>query len=724
MKRREFLWGGAAAGIAPHLAAQPSLTKASVELGRKLIAVHTMVDMPEWSRDAGKKWNAQAFIHDCKQAGVEIIELKTKNPMGDAAFPFKGRPCRGDWTTQTRELARRAGMPFIAYYNVGLDNWMARQRPEWRCVDPAGKEKIAFGAYNWMCLRSPWRDQVLAELRQVAEAIRPEGFWFDILGAPNAYGVGSFDPGQACFCPHCRAAYRKAFGEEPPLASDDPAVRMRVNRFGNRARIEMLRDAVDLLLSIDPAMVIGYNGAGMRDLLDGTPRDIQDRIGLHSTEAKPHRSISFTAKSMWAMGKPYQVHSYGGFMRLQPGTAQGTWSAWNLIPSSYMQVSAAIATAHGGRISAGINPLPDGSFYPGEFRNLEPTFRAVREREAWLAGLESVPDVAVVYDPVSELSLLPLPGRRGLRVQEEASGLHNALLDSGIHFDVVDTSRLNPSKYHTLLVGDAVAPSPLLGEALRGFVSAGGLLIVTHETSLRDSAGKRQDNFAWSDLLGVRFTGVSPFKEVNYGWLSEELRDGAPEYPILFLSEVLEVQCTTARPLAELVYPEDHRTKERFTDGETAYIHFKTFTGKPLVTINRVGKGSVIYISAPIGQQISAREDPWLKRLMAYVVRKYGPGLAVQVSAPPGIQVVFGRRDAGATHVLSLVNLYTGLAASGGSVNPQVGPVKVTIPLRVFAARPKAVQAIDAQGMRWRLGRQALEVDITTVGHHAVLVIT
>jgi hypothetical protein len=499
---------------------------------------------------------------------------------------------------------------------------------------------------------------------------------------------------------------------------------MRVNRFGHRARSEMLRDAVDLLLSIDPAMVIGYNGAGIRDLLSGTPTDITDRIGLHSTEAKPHRSISFTAKSMWAMGKPYQVHSYGGFMRLQPGTVQGTWSAWNLIPSSYMEVSAAIATAHGGRISAGINPLPDGTFYPGEFRNLTPTFRAVREREPWLAGLESVPDIAVVYDPISELALLPLPGVRGQRVQEEASGLHHALLDSGIHFDVADTSRLKPSKYRTLLVGDAVAPSPALGEAMRAFVNAGGLLIATHETSLLDAGGKRRDDFAWADLLGVRSTGVSPFKEANYGWLSEELRGNAPEYPILFLTGVLEVRCTTARPLAELVYPEGHRTPDRFTDGETAYTHFKTFTGKPLITLNQVGKGSVIYIAAPIGREIAAREDPWLKRLVAYVVRKYGHGLVVEVSAPPGIQVVFGRRDAGATHVLSLVNLYTGLAAAGGSINPQVGPIKVAIPLRVFTTRPKAVQAIDAQGMRWRVGSEALEIEVASVGNHALLVVT
>lgn len=726
MNRRRFLCGSVAAGSsASGMAAQTALPGRQPQLASKLVAVHTMVDMPEWCADLGKKWDARAFVQAAKEAHVEVIELKSKNAMGHAAFPFKNRPCPRDWTTETRQLALREGMQFIAYYNVGLDNWMAKQRPEWRCVDAAGKAEIAFGAFNWMCLRSPWRDVVLSELKQVAEAVRPDGFWFDLLGAPNAYGVGSYDPAQACFCPYCREAYRKAFGEEQPAASTDPEVRLRSNRFGHQARIAMLRDAVDVLLAIDPKMVLGYNGAGFYDRLNGTPKDIQDRVGLHSSEAKPHRAISFRAKTMWAMGKPYQVHSYGGFMRMQPGTALGTWSAWNLIPASYMEVSAAVVTAHGGRISVGVNPLPDGSFYAGEFRNLAYTFGAVREREPWLTDLESVPNVAVAYDWESELSLLPLASRGALRVQQEATGLHNALLDAGMHFDVIDADRISPSKYRAILLGDAVSPSPALAEALRTYVSAGGLLIATHETSLGDGKGKRRDNFVWAELLGVRFTGVSPYKEANYCWLGDELRGDAPAYPALFLTEVLEVQCTSARQLAELVYPEGHRTPDRFTDGETAYTHFKYFTGKPLVTINRVGQGNVIYIAAPIGAEIAVREDPWLKRLVAFAVRKYAAPLAVDVQAPAGIQVVFARKKTGATHVLSLVNLYAGLATAGGvPVHPRVGPVKVTIPLRVFLSRPASVRPIDASGVQWKFGADALHVEIASVGHHALLVIT
>ena len=730
MRRREFLpLPAGAAGFAKTPASVPvdPVTKSPESL---LSAIHTMVDMPDWCRDLGKNWDPAKYVQLAKDAHVEIIELKTKNAMGHAMFPFRGRTCPRDWTTETRALAKQAGLRFIAYYNVGLDNWMAGQRPEWRCVDPAGKEKIAFGAYNWMCLRSPWRDLVLEELRQVTEAVRPDGVWFDLLGMPNAYGLGSFDPALACFCTHCRSAYQAAFGEEQPATSDDATVRLRVNRFGHKARVDMLRDAASVIRSVDPGIWLGSNGAGFYDRLNATPEDVQALITFNSSEAKPHKAISFRAKSMWALGKPYQVHSYGGFMRMQPGTVVGTWSAWNLIPPSYMQVSAAIVTAHAGRLSVGVNPLPDGSVRPDEFRNLAPTFAAIREREPWLAELESVPNIAVVYDPDSELALLPLAGQRGaMPVQQETTGLHDALLESGMHFDIINSGTLAPERYRAVLVGNAVCPLPGLLDKLRNYVSSGGLLVVTNETSLRDRTGQKLPDFGWADLLGVRYRGVSPFQEANYGWLRDELRGEAPAYPFLFLSEVLEVQSTTARPLAELIYPEGHRSPTVFTDGETAYTHFQSLSGKPLITANRVGKGTVVYIAGPIGQQIATRDDPWLKRIVATAVRKYAGGPTVEVIAPPGVLAVFGRQKpkAGreAVHVLSLVNLYAGMVTSADrTLAPRVGPLHVRVPLSFFTKAPTSVHPIDAKITRWRVTTESLEADIDSIGHHALLIVT
>jgi hypothetical protein len=391
-----------------------------------------------------------------------------------------------------------------------------------------------------------------------------------------------------------------------------------------------------------------------------------------------------------------------------------------------MKVSAAIATAHGGRISVGVNPNPDGTVYDGEFRNLAQTFAEVRKREAWLANLESVPNIAVAYDWQSDLDLLPVPGGASLPVRQEAAGLHDALLDAGMHFDVVNADRLQPDRYRAVLFGDALCPPEGSAAALKRFVAAGGLLVATHETSLRDRRGARLADFAWAGLLGIRFTGVSPYPEANFAWLGDDLRGDAPAYPVLFRTPVLEVACTSAKPLAELVYPAAHRTPEVFTDGETPYTHFQHVTGKPLVTANRIGKGWAVYIAAPIGREIGSRGDTWLKRIVATIVRKYSTNLRVEVEAPPGIQVVFGRSGSGRPplHVLSLVNHYVALnPGTGPHATPNVGPVEVRVPTGPITPRPKSVEALGAEGVTWSFSADALRIRVASVGHHAVLAI-
>ena len=217
----------------------------------------------------------------------------------------------------------------------------------------------------------------------------------------------------------------------------------------------------------------------------------------------------------------------------------------------------------------------------------------VADREEWLAGLKSVPNVAVVYDTVSELRSLPLPRQR---VSPCGRNAWEAPTRSSMWACISTWCRLphlDPTGYRAILLGDASSPTDQLRKSLTGFVHDGGLLIATHETSLRDDAGRRRNDFAWSDLLGVQLTGTSPLHtEANFAWLGDDLRGDAPAYPLLFRVPVLEVKSTTAVKLAELVYPEGHRSPDVFTDGETPYTHFKKFTGKPLVTLNRVGKGA------------------------------------------------------------------------------------------------------------------------------------
>jgi hypothetical protein len=445
-------------------------------------------------------------------------------------------------------------------------------------------------------------------------------------------------------------------------------------------------------------------------------------VTYNSSEAKQHRLISFTAKLLHAAGKPYQLHTYGGFIRMQPASVTGTWAAWNLIPSPYLDITAAITTAHAGRTCIGVNPLPNGTVYEDEFRSIGRTLQSVKVREPWLKGLRSVPGIAVVYDAASDMAVMPVPGMPATPTRVESSGLHNALLEAGLHFDVVPAHLVNADEHRVLLLGNAFSPPAALRKKIERFLSNGGLLIATHETSLRDAQGKRLPEFAWSDLLGVKFRGVSPFAEANYGWLREELRGSAPAYPVLFTAPVLEVETTTAVALADLLYPEGHRTPEVFTDGETPHTHWGNPTGKPLITLNSVGKGRVLYIAGPIGSEIATRDDTWLKRIVAFAVKKYGTGSPLEMQAPAGVQPVLGRR--GSLHVLSLVNHYAGMVVSGEArPHPQVGPVAVSIPTSVLGGAPRTVKAMDAKGFRWKVEGGTLRLEADTIGHHALCVI-
>jgi hypothetical protein len=747
MERRDFLRVvSAIPSVATALRGEPATPvcgRPGADTG--LTAVMPIIVTPDWSTDIGKHFNPAEFVKLCKDAHVECLEFYTKNSLGHAMWPYRGRPCPTDWTTETRKLAREASIRFFVFYSIGMDNWMAKQHPEWACVNAAGEPMKSYGSqkggtFVWMCFRSPYRDVVLDEIRQVTEALRPEGLWLDQDGSPNSYG-GQLDPALACHCHYCQAAYKDRTGTDLPATTEDPVVRLAIYRMGADARVEMLRDIMRAARQIVPDILMSCNFAGdfwERLYVPPDFPEVECAVTWNSVEAKTPRDISLRAKRLWSLGKAYELTCYDSFQSMRPGSVSGTWVDWNVIPASYLELNAALTSAHGGRFTLGVDPMPDGTLYPDEFRNVADVFSVVHERETWLSGLRSVPNIGIVYDPRSELAarLARREGSelttgyggnyvatRGHSMIPEVGGLHDALQVAGVHFDVVQEGSFAPQDYRVLLVGNAVAPPPRLTTQIHDFVSRGGLLIVTAETSLRNENGDLLTDFGWSDLLGVRFTGFSPF-EATYAWIGDELRGPSLRYPVLFMSPTLKIECTTAQPLATTVYPEARMTAKTFI-WEAPYNHFKKFTREPAVTLNRVGRGSVLYVAAPIGREIVQRDDPWLKQIISGAVKKYAVGIAAQMTGPAGIQIVLGRRPDSVTHVVSLVNRYAGMMpVPTGVARPQVGPIQVRVALSALGRRPSAVKNVDLKGVEWRVAEDSLWIDVQSVGIHGLLIVS
>jgi hypothetical protein len=310
MKRRRFLTVMSAAPALPQQTLPPSRDAAGSPCPQKtdkggMTGVMPIIIIPEWGADS-----------------------EAKNSQGHAMFPFRGRSCPTDWNTETRRLAREAGLTFFVYYSIGMDNLTAEQHPEWACIDGAGKPIKSYGfegnTFYWLCFRTPWRDVVIDEIRQVTEALRPEGLWLDQAGAPNSYG-GRLDPESACHCRYCRAAYLERNGKEMPATSEDPAVRLAIYRLAEDARVEMLRDIIRAARKIVPDIALSYNFAGaFWERLQVHPdlAEVECAVTRNSIEAKAHTDLSMNAKMLASAGKAFELTSYGHLQTLRPGTGR------------------------------------------------------------------------------------------------------------------------------------------------------------------------------------------------------------------------------------------------------------------------------------------------------------------------------------------------------------------------------------------------------------------
>jgi len=146
-----------------------------------------------------------------------------------------------------------------------------------------------------------------------------------------------------------------------------------------------------------------------------------------------------------------------------------------------------------------------------------------REFFAWLAKNEahfrnrrSIADIGVLY-PQRTIAFYrsgaePRAWRGAERAQtaDYLQGLYYALLEGRFVFDFIHEDDLRPEtlrKYRALLVPNAAYLSDEHCRQIRGFVSAGGSLMATFETSRYSEWGDARPDFALADLFGAGVAG-------------------------------------------------------------------------------------------------------------------------------------------------------------------------------------------------------------------------
>ncbi|TMV52662.1 hypothetical protein FE783_00235 [Paenibacillus mesophilus] len=673
---------------------------------RGLLDFHAGEAVPEIDFDVPR------YMREMAEAGMQTLTFMTKDAFGTSYYNtrigHKNSKLRTDLLAEAVREAGKYGIKLIAYYNVGLNSYVANANPDYRQRDKDGAPVTnAFGYYDLLCLNSPYRDYVAAQLTEIAQGYEVDGFFFDI----------TYVWPSSCHCEYCRKWYVEKYGQTPPPQPQpgSPELR-RWQQFQKEIRADFLRFITRRVKSVAPGLQIGWNHAGDLAFAHVEPDAYADYL---TSEFHPPIYLygSLLAKWKRTTGKPFEL--------MMP-SEMGSWGEWTLAPAATLKTAAAIAVAGGGSISFGHVPIPSGALKgalpPPVVAAIKEANEFVLEREEWLLHAESVPDVAVLYGVENRrmIESTSLPNH----VDDAMGGANRMLIEGNIHFDVISGGNLPKlaGSYSMLVLPDQAYMSPDVENAVRDYVRDGGLLIASHRTSLYGEDGVRKANFGLADVFGVDFDDTSRYSVAYLADFAGEHFPDVPDMPVLLKG--VNAPVLRVRPAAETrvlsAFMEPAMESKTYRHVYHQHAHPAIRTNDPAITIHRFGKGACVYIAAPIEASFWKTGSPWLRRLYLDCYKLLRPKPLLEVEAPIGIEVNLMRQ--GTRWIIHLVQVREEKAAGSKTFIEEIWPlynIKVKIrkkPERVYLAPQLQPVPFDEE-------EDGISFVVSEVGLHAMVVL-
>jgi hypothetical protein len=291
--RLDCLWIARAGSPAPTWPAEPPATELTPELVAKLAATPPRAAavslgspaLPDWYEEArvglhtrlSTPWVDRPIFEAAEHAvatlGVQTLVRHVKSFAGECFWPSSVGAV-ADWVASKDEdpvaaMARRAheeGLRLVAYYRHQEDRPLAREHPDWVCVDALG-QVIRQSGEPRLCFHSPFADATRERLLELARR-----------GVDGLYLDESHQPIEGCWCAWTRAAFERETGLPLPAAArvEDPLYR-RFLSFCEDSLARTLEGWHRSLKAVAPGLVMLVSHHGQAHLLDPWPTA---RLGL------------------------------------------------------------------------------------------------------------------------------------------------------------------------------------------------------------------------------------------------------------------------------------------------------------------------------------------------------------------------------------------------------------------------------------------------------------
>ena len=671
------------------------------------------------------------------EAGIQAVGIFFKDHFGNCAYPtdigHRHPNLARDYAGDMAFAVKDHGLRPLAYYSVGVERYSGLNNQTWQMRDEHGHPRrgawvMERGIGAAPCINSPYTEKVvLPEMAEISERYPVEAFLLD---------MATWQVMMPCYCQFCESAFRKETGDEIPKESEN-RLAFSYRKWRNRHLYDFHGKVKRTLDSVRPGILLGDNIAYGVSFPDPPSEHVDYLFHDPASGGLYPLNLSFEGRFFTTTGYPYEQENV---------SSQG-WGDCSLRPTASLQVEVATNLMNGSTLSLTDQPYPDGSIEPEVYRAIGEVYGYVKKIEDACTNTTSEPYVAVLHSAASHWSRGPLawpepfqdaidaveaPGIRADRSWarylasghlDPVQGAHKALVESGIHIDIVNEHALERQldEYAAVVLPEQVALSERTVDLLREFVRAGGGLVATGAVATKDGENNPLDDFALSDVLGVSLWEKSPYP-IGYlkPYLEFATNSRMHNMRMLVDGDCFQIQVGAADVVAELVDPIQSWLE---TDEPERFFTVQDRPGpgnvtRPGITLNKYGHGSAAYVAAELCGGYKRTNAADLKHILARCLdlvtslerRK------LEVDCPPSVEVALRRK--GEDLILHLVNYHAEKREVGTPAVewlPRVGPVSV----KLRCSRPRSVTQIpEKKALDWTFDEGTITFELPPFDIH------
>lgn len=630
--------------------------------------VHLDFHTSEHVPNIGVDFDRAAFGDTLRCAHVDSIVLFAKCHHGWSYYNAQRgvrHPNLGFDLLQSQiDACHSAGVRTVIYLSVGWDERAAWKNPGWRRILSDGTFHMVLGQnleswWSYLCLNSPYRDEVLGQIAEIAERFQTsDGIWLDIVRPYE------------CCCNFCRSDMtRRGLDWE---SGDDRQLHAKI------VFDQWLDDSTAAARTVRDDWSVFHNTS----LVPRGERAIYDKFSHVEIEAVPtggwgYDHFPLSARYIDPMGKNYM------------GVTVRFHIVWGELGGfkhpDALRAEVALMHAHGAHICTGDQLDPRGTLDGDAYRMIGDVYAEAVRREPLLSDTAPVADIGMLSSvAVNEAGKVT----RDIVHGREDEGAFRVLQQSHFLFDVLDLDS-EFDRYKMLLLPDRIRLSSALSGRLTQYLAKGGRVLMTGESGLT------LDGSAFAVDVGGRFEGPSPF---NHSYI-HPLPRHRPHYvsgPMMMFGPTLRASVGDGQSLGNVIDPHFSRNAHHF-NGHIA----SPPQAEPSGFASGLRKNGAVWLAQPVFSYFREMGHSMFRDYVAQVMDDMlGSARSLRTELPSGAQITL--RRAQKRDVLQIV--YAPRELRGETV---LGPLEVIdalpplhdIPVDMAIDRPVKAVLVGTQGV-------------------------